>query len=121
MRSYRQYCSIARGLDMVGDRWSLLIVRELLLRGPSRFTDIKRALPGIASNLLTSRLKEMEQSGIVRREYAPRTCVRLYALTDDGLALEPVLRTLGRWGLQHVDLRYPGEMSAAGGRVGSVA
>jgi DNA-binding HxlR family transcriptional regulator len=103
MRSYGQYCSIARGLDLVGDRWTLLIVRELLLRGPSRFTDVKNGLPGVAANLLATRLKELEQAGLVRHEYAPPpVATQLYELTEDGLALEPVLRALGLWGLRYM-------------------
>lgn len=103
MRSYGQYCSIARGLDLVGDRWTLLIVRELLLRGPSRFTDVKNGLPGVAANLLATRLKELEQAGIVRHEYAPPpVATQLYELTEDGLALEPVLRALGFWGMRYM-------------------
>ena len=103
MKSYGQYCSIARGLDLVGDRWTLLIVRELLLRGPSRFTDVKNGLPGVAANLLTTRLKELEQAGLVRHEYAPPpVATQLYELTEDGLALEPVLHALGLWGLRYM-------------------
>jgi DNA-binding HxlR family transcriptional regulator len=103
MRSYGQYCSIARGLDLVGDRWTLLIVRELLLRGPSRFTDVKNGLPGVAANLLAARLKELEQAGLVRHEYAPPpVATQLYELTGDGLALEPVLRELGLWGMRYM-------------------
>lgn len=103
MRSYGQYCSIARGLDLVGDRWTLLIVRELLLRGPSRFTDVKNGLPGIAANLLTTRLKELEQAGLIRHEYVPPPVAnQLYELTDDGRALEPVLRALGMWGMRYM-------------------
>ena len=71
MRSYGQYCSIARALDVVGDRWTLLIVRELLLQGPCRFTDLKNGLPGIATNLLSTRLKELEDAGLISREDAP--------------------------------------------------
>jgi len=103
MRSYRQYCSIARALDVVGDRWTLLIVRELLLRGASRFTDLKAGLPGVAANLLSSRLKELEESGIVRRQYVgPPVASQLYDLTDDGVELEPVLQALGLWGLRYM-------------------
>jgi DNA-binding HxlR family transcriptional regulator len=72
MRSYDQYCPIARGLDIVGDRWTLLLVRELLLQGPCRFTDLKNGLPGIAANLLSARLKELEDAGLISRENAPR-------------------------------------------------
>ena len=103
MRSYQQYCSIARALDVVGDRWTLLIVRELLLRGASRFTDLKAGLPGVAANLLSSRLKELEEAGIVRRQYVgPPVASQLYDLTDDGVELEPVLRAVGVWGLRYM-------------------
>jgi DNA-binding HxlR family transcriptional regulator len=103
MRSYRQYCSIARALDVVGDRWTLLIVRELLLQGPCRFTDLKNGLPGIASNLLSSRLKELEDAALISREDAPPPiATTIYNLTPNGVALEPVLKALGLWGLQHM-------------------
>jgi DNA-binding HxlR family transcriptional regulator len=103
MRSYHHYCSIARGLDVVGDRWTLLLVRELLLRGACRFTDLRDGLPGAAANLLSTRLKELEEAGIVRRQYAgPPVASQLYELTDDGLQLEPVLRALGIWGLRYM-------------------
>ena len=93
MRSYDQYCSIARGLDIVGDRWTLLLVRELLLQGPCRFTDLKHGLPGIAANLLSTRLKELEDEGLISRENAPPPVATvLYALTPNGRALEPVLK-----------------------------
>ena len=71
MRTYGQYCSVAKALDVVGDRWTLLIVRELLLQGPCRYTDLKSGLPGIATNLLADRLRELERAGLVRREEAP--------------------------------------------------
>src|ERR1700691_943254 len=103
MRSYGQYCSIARGLDIVGDRWTLLLVRELLLQGPCRFTDLKNGLPGIATNLLSARLKELEDAGLIGREDAPPPVATvLYSLTEDGLALEPVLQALGLWGLRYM-------------------
>jgi DNA-binding HxlR family transcriptional regulator len=104
VRSYGQYCSIARGLDVMGDRWTLLIVRELLLLGPSRFTDLKRGLPGIATNLLSSRLKELEDGGLVsRKDAAPPVATALYRLTENGRALEPVLQAVGSWGLRYMD------------------
>jgi DNA-binding HxlR family transcriptional regulator len=108
MRSYGQYCSVARGLDVVGDRWTLLIVRELLLQGPCRFTDLKNGLPGIATNLLSVRLKELEDAGLVSRDDAPPpVATALYTLTEDGRALEPVLKTLGLWGLRHMRTERP--------------
>jgi len=100
MRSYGQYCAIAKALDVVGDRWTLLIVRELLLSGPRRYTDLRAALPGIATNLLAARLRELEDAGVVRADAAPPPVARtLYALTERGTALEPVLRELGGWGV----------------------
>jgi len=67
MRTYDQYCSIARALDVIGDRWTLLIVRELLIRGPSRYTDLQYGLPSIATNLLADRLRELEFHGVIAR------------------------------------------------------
>jgi DNA-binding HxlR family transcriptional regulator len=110
MRSYGQYCSIARALDLVGDRWTLLIVRELMLQGACRFTDLKNGLPGIATNLLSTRLKELDEAGLVTREDAPPPVATvLYTLTDRGLALEPALKALGLWGLQLMGEERPGE------------
>jgi DNA-binding HxlR family transcriptional regulator len=100
MRSYSQYCSVARALDVVGDRWTLLIVRELLLQGPCRYTDLRDGLPGIATNLLADRLRELEAAGLVVREDAPPPiATTLFRLTDRGEALRPVVDELGRWGL----------------------
>lgn len=99
MRSYRQYCALAKGLDAVGDRWSLLIVRELLLRGRCRYTDLLHGLPGIATNMLADRLRDLEAAGIVSREAAPPPiATTLFHLTDRGKELAPVLRAIGRWG-----------------------
>ena len=99
MRSYRQYCALARALDAVGDRWTLLIVRELGLQGPCRYTDLQHGLPGIATNLLADRLREMEDAGIVTREDAPPpVATALFRLTERGEELVPVLMALGRWG-----------------------
>jgi DNA-binding HxlR family transcriptional regulator len=97
MRSYRQYCGLARALDVVGDRWTLLIVRELLI-GESRYTDLLQGLPGIATNLLASRLEQMEQAGLVSREaLAPPAATTVFRLTPRGEALRPVVRALGEW------------------------
>ena len=71
MRSYGQYCSVAKALDVIGDRWSLLVIRELLLQGPCRYTDLRNGLPGIATNLLSDRLRELEAAGLVRLGDAP--------------------------------------------------
>ena len=100
MRSYGQYCSLAKALDLVGERWTLLIVRELLARGPSRYTDLRSGLPGIATNLLADRLRELESAGLVEREDAPPpVATTLFRLTERGAALEPVIAELGRWGV----------------------
>src|SRR5213596_705327 len=100
MRSYGQYCSVARALDVVGDRWNLLIVRELLLRGRCRYTDLLHGLPGIATNLLADRLRDLEQAGVVTREAAPPPiATTLFGLTARGKELGPILRALGEWGV----------------------
>jgi DNA-binding HxlR family transcriptional regulator len=110
MRSYDQYCSIARGLSIVGDRWTLVLVRELLLQGPSRFTDLKNGLPGIAANLLSARLKELEDAELISRENAPPPVATvLYTLTSNGRALEPVLKALGLWGLRYMTDERPAD------------
>jgi DNA-binding HxlR family transcriptional regulator len=99
MRSYGQYCALARALDVVGDRWTLLIVRELLSQQPCRYTDLRSGLPGIASNLLVERLRELEEAGIVSREAAPPpVATTLFRLTPRGEELRPVLEAIGRWG-----------------------
>lgn len=99
MRSYGQFCALAKALDAIGDRWTLLIVREIMARGRARYTDLRNGLPGIASNLLSERLRELEAAGVVTREDAPPpVATALYALTERGHALRPVLRELGRWG-----------------------
>lgn len=99
MRSYGQYCAVARALDVVGDRWTMLIVRELLLRGSCRYTDLHYGLPGIATNLLADRLRDLEEAGIVERVDAPPpVATTLYELTPRGLDLAPVLHALGVWG-----------------------
>jgi DNA-binding HxlR family transcriptional regulator len=100
MRSYDEYCAIAKSLDVVGDRWTLLIVRELALRGACRYTDLRTALPGIASNLLAERLRELEHAGVTMREDAPPPiATTLYRLTPRGEQLRPVLQDLIRWGV----------------------
>lgn len=94
---------MAKALDVVGDRWTLLIVRELLLQGPCRYTDLKSGLPGIATNLLADRLRELEQAGLVRREdAAPPVATTLFHLTDAGNELEPVLEALCGWGIRYM-------------------
>lgn len=98
MRSYEDACAAAHALDLIGERWALLVVRELLL-GPKRFTDLRAGLPGISPNVLAQRLRELEGAGIVRRRRLPRPAAsRVYELSDWGKELEPVIISLGRWG-----------------------
>ncbi|WAS89898.1 winged helix-turn-helix transcriptional regulator [Nannocystis punicea] len=97
-RSYGSYCGVARALEIVGERWALLIVRDLLV-GPRRFTDLQRGLPRIPTNVLSTRLKELEHADVVRRRLLPRPGGAIvYELTDRGRALEPAVLALGRWG-----------------------
>ncbi len=103
MRSYHQYCALAKALDVLGDRWTLLIVRELMLGGPSRYTDLRNGLPGIATNLLSERLRELEAAGVVAREEAPPpVATTLFSLTPRGEALRPMLDELGSWGVPYM-------------------
>ena len=98
MKSYGQYCALARALDRIGDRWTLLIIRELLI-GPRRYSDIRAAVPAIATNLLARRLQELEAEGIVsRRRLDPPAAATVYELTDIGRGLEPAVLALIRWG-----------------------
>jgi DNA-binding HxlR family transcriptional regulator len=102
-RSYGQYCTVARALDVVGERWTLLLVRELST-GPKRFKDLLEGLPGIGTNLLANRLKTLEGEGIVRRATLPAPAgSNVYELTDLGGSLEPVIVALSRWGARLLD------------------
>jgi DNA-binding HxlR family transcriptional regulator len=99
MRTYGQYCALARGLDLVGDRWTLLIVRELLSLGECRYVDLQRGLPDIATNLLASRLRDMEEAGLLQRSRLPRpTNAVVFSLTERGAALEGIVREFIKWG-----------------------
>jgi DNA-binding HxlR family transcriptional regulator len=101
MKSYNQYCAVAKALDAVGDRWTLLIIRELMSQGPCRYTDLMSGLPGIATNLLADRLTLLEESGLVWRESAPPPVAStLYHVTDAGADLKPVLDALAIWGVR---------------------
>jgi DNA-binding HxlR family transcriptional regulator len=97
-RRYRQFCPLARALDVLGERWTLLIVRELMI-GPRRYTDLRDALPGLATDLLATRLRDLLEAGLVdRRAVPPPTPATVYELTARGRALEPAIRELARWG-----------------------
>jgi DNA-binding HxlR family transcriptional regulator len=110
MRSYDEYCAIAKSLDVVGDRWTLLIVRELALRGACRYTDVRNGLPGIASNLLAERLRDLEHAGVIAREDAPPPiATTLFRLTPRGEQLQPVLEDLIRWGVPLMTEQHPGD------------
>ncbi len=111
-RSYADACGIARALDVVGERWALLIVRELLL-GPQRFSDLRHGLPKASSNLIADRLRELEGHGVVRRRKLPPPAGSwVYELTGWGRELEPIVLTLGAWGTR-VPLPYtPTTLSA---------
>lgn len=99
VRSYAQRCGLAKALDIVGDRWTLLIFRELLIRSRARYTDLRSGLPGIATNLLAQRLRELEAAGLIKREEAPPPiATTVYLLTERGHDLEEAVLCLGRWG-----------------------
>ncbi|MFJ1846076.1 winged helix-turn-helix transcriptional regulator [Streptomyces sp. NPDC088146] len=106
-RSYDQFCATARSLDSVGDRWTLLIVRELLA-GPRRYTDLHADLPGVSTDVLASRLKDMEQGGLAtRRRLPPPAAASVYELTERGHGLLPVLTALAEWGAPALAERRP--------------
>jgi DNA-binding HxlR family transcriptional regulator len=107
VKRYGQYCPVAHALDLIGDRWALLIVRELML-GQRRFTDLADALPGIGSNILTARLRALETAGIVRKtKLRPPWAVTVYELTEDGRELDGVLRSLAQWGARTLGTPAP--------------
>lgn len=106
MKSYNQYCAVARALDIVGDRWTLLIIRELLLQGACRFTDLKNGLPGIATNLLSDRIRELEQHGLIaRRDAPPPIGTNVIELTERGVQLKDLINNLALWGVTLMDER----------------
>ena len=112
MRTYRDGCAAAHALDLVGERWALLVVRELLL-GPKRFTDLRAGLPNASPNVLAQRLRELERAGVVRRrKLPPPAASRVYELTEWGEELEPVIMGLGRWGARSPSRPREAEMGA---------
>lgn len=111
-RTYGEGCPIAHSLDIIGERWALLVVRELRL-GPRRYRDLQEALPGITPAVLSKRLKELEEYGVlVRRELPPPAAARVYELTEWGAGLEPVFRALARWGVESPVLPLTGGISS---------
>lgn len=112
-RSYRDSCGIARALDVVGERWALLVVRELILV-PQRFSELRHALPNASSNLLADRLRELEQHGVIRRrKLASAAGPQVYELTEWGRKLEPIVVALGDWGIDAPSLPEPTSLSAS--------
>ena len=100
-----QYCSVAHALDLVGDRWALLIVRELIL-GPKRFNELHEGLPAVSTNVLSNRLKELETTGVIHRRLLPRPATgAVYELTEYGRELEDIVVALGRWGAKTIQAR----------------
>ncbi|MBL3687896.1 transcriptional regulator [Leucobacter zeae] len=110
-RSYGQYCGVTRAVELVGERWALLIIRDLLV-GPRRYTDLKQGLPRIPTNILSTRLKELQEGGVVRRVPLAR-CGLVYELTPYGRALEPLMLELGRWGFQTMGEPAEGDIVTA--------
>ncbi len=105
-RTYGQFCGVARALELVGERWGLLVIRDLVL-GPKRYTDLRDGLPKIPASILSSRLNELEEAGVVRRRVLPQLdAAVVYELTEYGSDLEPILLQLGLWGAR--SLTEPG-------------
>ena len=118
-KHYDQYCPIAHALDLIGERWSLLVIRELM-HGPKRYTDLAEHLRGIGTNILAGRLRDLEQAGIVaKRKLPPPAASRVYELTDYGQALKPAMRELALWGArslgppEETEELFPGWLSNA--------
>ncbi|MET8866071.1 winged helix-turn-helix transcriptional regulator [Nonomuraea sp. NPDC004580] len=112
-REYGQFCGLARAMEMVGERWSMLIIRNLLI-GPQRFTDLHKGLPAIPTNILSTRLKQLEEAGLATRRALPHPeRAVVYELTDYGRDLEPALIALGRWGARTLTEPRPGELITA--------
>ena len=110
MNSYGQWCGVAKALDLVGERWTLLIVRELL-EGPKRYTDLRDGIPGVATDVLAARLRSLEERGVVaRRTLPPPAASKVYELTAFGRGLEPVLLSLALWGAQVLGPLEDGEV-----------
>jgi DNA-binding HxlR family transcriptional regulator len=116
-RTYGQYCGLAHALEIVGERWAFLLVRDLML-GPKRFTDLRVGLPRIPTNVLSARLKELEQAGVVRRRTLPRPAASVvYELTEYGAELEEILLRLGRWGVRTLGEPGPDDVLTVDGEI----
>jgi DNA-binding HxlR family transcriptional regulator len=110
VRPHKDGCAAAHTLDLVGERWALLVVRELML-GPRRFTDLRSGIPDISPNVLGQRLRELEEIGVLHRtKLPPPAATRVYELTEWGYELEPVLQALGRWGSRSPTMPHDGEL-----------
>ncbi len=113
-RTYGQYCPVAAGLDVIGDRWVLLIMRELVAR-PNRFTDLRRALPGLAPNLLTERLRDLQAARLIESVDVSGSSGRsIYQITDEGSKIIPVLRAVARFGVDYLDPATTANIPAEG-------
>ena len=110
-RSYGQYCGVTTAVELIGERWAMLIIRDLLV-GPRRYTDLKQGLPKIPTNILSTRLKELQEGGVVRR-VPLKNCGLVYELTDYGRMLEPVVLALGRWGFASMGEPGPDDVVTA--------
>jgi DNA-binding HxlR family transcriptional regulator len=119
-KGYAQYCPVAHALELVGERWALLIVRELL-NGPKRYTDLAAALPGIGTNILAGRLRDLEQAGVIeKRRLPPPAATQVYELTAYGEELREPLYALGRWGARSLGPPRPDDSLAPGWLVNAV-
>lgn len=110
-RSYGQYCGVTTAVELIGERWALLIVRDLLV-GPRRYTDLKQGLPRIPTNILSTRLKELQEGGVVRR-VPLANCGLVYELTPYGRELEPIVLALGQWGFARMGDPEPDDIVTA--------
>ena len=119
-KGYAQFCPVAHALELVGERWALLVVRELL-NGPKRYTDLAAALPGIGTNILASRLRDLERGGIVqKRQLPPPAAAKVYELTPYGEELREPLYALARWGARSLGPPTPGDSLAPGWLVNAI-
>jgi DNA-binding HxlR family transcriptional regulator len=110
-RSYGQYCGVTTAVELIGERWAMLIIRDLMV-GPRRYTDLKQGLPKIPTNILSARLKELQEGGVVRRAPLYRTGL-VYELTPYGRQLEPIVLALGRWGFEQMGEPGPDDIVTA--------